>query len=85
MVKVKDIFGLIKFIELITQSPINIFWREYHLGVNATKADCYNKPETCIFNGTNENENTVITTARPIDSVRMLSFILINMIIFNVL
>jgi hypothetical protein len=82
MANFKDIFPLIKFIELIIQSPINIFWREFHLGVNATKADCYNKSEMCMFNGTNENQNTVITTAKPIDSVRMLSlnesFIYIN-------
>ena len=69
MVNIKDAFALIGFIDLIIQSPINILWREYHLGVNATKADCYKKPETCIFNGTNENENTVISIVMESDSV----------------
>jgi hypothetical protein len=78
MVNIKDIFALI---ELIIQSPINIFWREYHLGVNATKADCYNKPETCIFNGTNENKNTVISIAMEFDSVSIFLFIFSDILI----
>ena len=81
MVNIKDIFALIEFIKLIIQSPINIFWREYHLGVNATKADCYNKTNKCIFKETNENENTVITTEMSIDSVSIFSFLFSNILI----
>ena len=53
MVNIKDIFDLIGIASLIIQSPINVFWREYSVGINASQANCYNQTveSQCIFNG----------------------------------